>query len=223
MTILARGASDFATATVSSVDKPSTMISSWIHEGIRGRTCGRFPASFSVGMTTLTAGIPGSTSPGVKVGESTGESTTVVGDESTGSNATGAAATSVISPIHGCGTFLPSAVCVPSMGANSQAHLPRFSDDAVPLHPADPVHSRPVGAYARGDAMSRFARKLRPNRAEVTHASSAARVQWRKGTNLLMLVTLSRRVTSCPPVRVAGVSRRGQMAVARSLMRQLLA
>lgn len=43
-----------ATSTVPSVERPSTMITSCSPSGRRGKTCGRFSASFSAGMTTLT-------------------------------------------------------------------------------------------------------------------------------------------------------------------------
>ena len=39
---------------MSSVEFPSTMITSWSPSGSRAKTCGRFFSSFSVGMTTLT-------------------------------------------------------------------------------------------------------------------------------------------------------------------------
>ena len=64
MSTLACGACFLATATVSSCDKPSTTISSWIHPGMRGSTWGRFPASFKVGITTLTVGASSCSSPG---------------------------------------------------------------------------------------------------------------------------------------------------------------
>ena len=44
-----------ATEMVSSVESPSTIRTSSIQLGIRSSTCGRFSASLSVGMTTLTA------------------------------------------------------------------------------------------------------------------------------------------------------------------------
>src|SRR6266571_1075080 len=50
--------SDFATATVSSVEPPSTRMTSETQVGISGSTYARFGASFSAGTTTLMVGSP---------------------------------------------------------------------------------------------------------------------------------------------------------------------
>src|SRR5690606_32318235 len=50
------GHSPRATSTVSSVELPSTRITSWIQSGSVLKTYGRFSASFMAGITTLTGG-----------------------------------------------------------------------------------------------------------------------------------------------------------------------
>ena len=54
MTITASLRNRRATSTVPSVDRPSTITTSSIQLGINGNTSGRFRASLSVGITTLT-------------------------------------------------------------------------------------------------------------------------------------------------------------------------
>jgi hypothetical protein len=53
-TIFASGRSRRATSTVSSDERPSTMTTSSTQSGTPANTCGRFFASFRVGMITLT-------------------------------------------------------------------------------------------------------------------------------------------------------------------------
>src|SRR5258708_24909496 len=64
------GRSCCATSIVSSVECPSTRITSAIMAGIRGKTWGRFAASFRVGITTLMRGYSGlSMTPPDRVGD----------------------------------------------------------------------------------------------------------------------------------------------------------
>ena len=58
------GMSERATATVLSVEYPSTSTISPTQAGIRGKTCARFLASFFVGTITETLGVFGSVSSG---------------------------------------------------------------------------------------------------------------------------------------------------------------
>ena len=57
VTILISGRIARATATVSSVECPSTSTTSSTHLGSVANTCGRLGASFKAGITTLTLGV----------------------------------------------------------------------------------------------------------------------------------------------------------------------
>ena len=190
MTTLARGTYSFATATVSSVERPSTMISSWIHDGIRGRTCGRLPGLVQRRDHHADRGDAGEDLLGCRWSGA-----------STGSNAMGAAATVCHSP-HPWVRRSCRMPCCPVRGRDHpRPTRPGMTTTQCPCDQPVVQHSRPGWSI-------RACSSVVTVRAEIS-SFTASRVQKRRNArvavaksvrSIRMLAGLSRRVTRCPPI-----------------------